>query len=219
MRRSLLLTASALGLLICLVGGTGLFAALSDTAHTGTNSFDTAALPGSADLKLATANPGPTSGFACDTFSDNLATGLITFSGAVPTQSVGTLFCIQNLGSATVSLSAAIDQLTDVELACTGDEADYGDTSCGAGQSGELAPLVEVRFTDSDCQTGAIITQTPATSLSSLTVTPAPIGTLAPNGIRCFGLGVYYAFGAAQTAVQQAQSDQVTWRFVFTGQS
>ena len=87
------------------------------------------------------------------------------------------------------------------------------------GQSGELAPLVEIRFTDSDCQTGAIITQTPATSLSSLTVTPAPIGTLAPNGIRCFGLGVYYAFGAAQTAVQQAQSDQVTWRFVFTGQS
>ena len=82
MRRSLLLTTSVLGLLICLIGGTGLFASLSDSAHTGTNTIESKGLPSSSDLKLATATYSTS--FSCDTFSDDLATGLFDFSDMNP---------------------------------------------------------------------------------------------------------------------------------------
>jgi hypothetical protein len=53
MRRSVLLTVAALGGLVSLIGGAGLFSALTDTARTGTNSAESAALAGSADIQLA----------------------------------------------------------------------------------------------------------------------------------------------------------------------
>jgi hypothetical protein len=60
MRRPVLLTLAAVGGVIVLLGGTGIFAALSDTTRSGTNSIDTGALAASSDLRVATAVfPGP----------------------------------------------------------------------------------------------------------------------------------------------------------------
>ena len=56
MRRSALITLAALGGLICLIGGTGLFAALTDSARSGTNSLESGALAGSADIQLSNAS-------------------------------------------------------------------------------------------------------------------------------------------------------------------
>jgi hypothetical protein len=218
-RRPLLLTASTLGLLICLIGGTGLFAALTDTAHTGSNSIDSAALPPSADLKLATASEDQ-NGFVCGTFSDDLATGLITYSGMPPNFGVGAALCIKNAGSQAVSLSAAVDQLTDVDLACTGDEADLGDTTCGNNLLGELSGVLNVSLGDYDCSTVNLLNNYQPGMLSSLAGTPQAMGTLGAGETRCFLIGVdYNGFSVPPADQQRAQSDQVTWRFVFTGQA
>jgi hypothetical protein len=219
-RRPLLLTASTLGLLICLIGGTGLFAALSDTAHTGTNSIDTAALPSSADLKLATASFDPNLGFTCGTYSDDLATGLISYSDMPPNFGLGAALCIKNAGSQSVSLSWAIDELTDIDLACTGDEADLGDTTCGNDQLGELSGVLHVNISDNDCAAGSQNAMYDPGMLSSLSGSPQAIGTLGAGATRCFLIGVdYNGFAVPAADQQRAQSDKVTWRFVFTGQA
>jgi len=218
--RSLLLTASVLGLLICLIGGTGLFAALTDSAHTGTNSIDSAALPGSADLKLANASYDA-NGYSCGTFSDDLATGLFNYADDAPAGfGIGNALCIQNAGSQAVSLSAAIDQLTDVDVACTGDEADLGDATCGNDQVGELSGVVDVTIGDYDCGTAALNTIYQPGMLADLADTPQAMGTIGAGATRCFLIGVDVNQLAVPAADQQrAQSDKVTWRFVFTGQA
>ena len=127
MRRSVLLTVAALGGLVSLIGGVGLFSALNDTARTGTNSAESAALGGSADIQLAaaTAVVGPVSPITCDpVFSENLASGFFSLSNVGPgSQSARVFFCIRNVGSQSVMLTALVDELVDVEIACTGDEA------------------------------------------------------------------------------------------------
>ena len=79
MRRPFLLTVTALGLVVCLVGSTGLFAALTDTAATGTNQVTTPGLASSADIQLAFDEGTPGSP-TCGAFSDDLATGLFDFT-------------------------------------------------------------------------------------------------------------------------------------------
>jgi len=217
-RRSLLLTASVLGLLICLIGGTGLFAALTDSAHTGTNTIDSAALPPSSDLQLATASFDGLS-YTCGTFSDNLATGLFDFSDLTPGIGIGSVLCIRNVGSQTVSLSTAIDQLTDIDTACTGDEADSGDTSCGNNGLGELSGVLAVSLNAANCATGETIAVYQPGVLSNLAGTPQATGSLGASETTCFYIGVTYQPGVAAALTQRAQSDRVTWRFVFTGQA
>src|SRR5262245_16526660 len=101
MRRSFLITVSALGLVVCLLGGTGLFAALTDSATTGTNQVDSAPLAGSANLQLAL-NDGltPAMTMTCGAFSDDLATGLVSGTGLIQSvNSAGSVFCLRNVGS------------------------------------------------------------------------------------------------------------------------
>src|SRR6266508_3353057 len=128
MRRSSLLTLAALGALVCLIAGSGLFAALSDTARTGTNSVDSARLAGSADIQLATATKEIGFPIVCGDFSDDLTSGLFTATDVTPGYaSTEALYCIRNVGSAQVALAALVDELTDIDISCTGDEALYGD--------------------------------------------------------------------------------------------
>jgi hypothetical protein len=118
MRRSALVTVSVLGGLVCLLGGTVLFSALQDTARTGTNSVESATLAASADIQLARGTFGA-GGITCGTFSEDLTTGLFTATGVSPgyQTSIDEFFCIKNVGSQQVTLSALADELTDLDFA------------------------------------------------------------------------------------------------------
>src|SRR5687768_8455147 len=99
MRRSVLLTLAALGGLVSLLGGAGLFSALTDTARTGTNSAESAALAGSADIQLA-AGSFNAGAIDCGTFSEDLASGFFELTDLTPGFiSQGRNFCIRNVGS------------------------------------------------------------------------------------------------------------------------
>jgi hypothetical protein len=228
-KRSVLVTFAVLGGLVCLIGGTGLFAALQDSARSGPNSAESDAMAASADIQVATADlstPTP----ACGTFSEDLTTPFHTLTGVAPGfNSNAQLYCVKNVGSQQVTLSALSDELTDFDYACTGDEALHGDTTCGlavggpgagAPGPGELSSVLSVLYTQLDCATfngpGA------GMLLSDNAVIPRQLGTIAPGETRCFGTEMSYhvgVHGIAEVDVQRAQSDRATWRFRWVAQA
>jgi hypothetical protein len=217
MRRSALLTVAVLGGLVCLLGGTVLYSALQDTARTGTNSVESAALAASADIQLATATASQ-SGVTCGTFSEDLTSPLVTVTGMSPsTQGAGEYVCIKNVGSQQVTLSVLADELADIDFGCTGDESLHGDTTCGGNLAGELSGVLRVNYSTVNCQTGG--GSGAAHILKDNATTPHGLGTLAVATTGCYLASILYPTTTAATAVQAAQSDRATWRFKFTAQA
>ncbi len=221
MRRSTLLTLAALGGLVCLIGGTGLFAALSDTARGGTNSVESAPLPGSADIQIATATSTAGEPVTCGQFGENLTTAFYTVQNVSPGYNPpGVVYCVQNMGSQTVSLSVMADELVDLETACTGDEEAHGDTTCGgAGAPGELSSVIELNYARLiNCDPNNFNGGPQGTKLDANATTPVQLGTLGPGLGQCFLINLAYP-GGADPAIQRSQTDRVTWRFKWTGQA
>lgn len=220
-RRPLLTTIAALGGVITLAGTTGVFADFTDRATTGQNSFATKGLPHAADLVIApgTVTVGETAWTVdCGTYVDDLATGLVTMSNAVPGDGFATDFvCVKNAGSQTVDVTSSAIDVIDQDTGCTGDEGAV-DTTCGVDQttslpqSGELSPLLRVALVKADCndanQGGSVVGTVADT-------TDATVATLAPGEVKCVKFSVDYA--ANQVQAQTAQSDSATWRFAFDG--
>jgi hypothetical protein len=221
MRRSALLTVAAFGGLVCLLGGSLLYSALQDTARTGTNTAESAGLPPSADIQLAhaTQNLGTTPpSIQCGTFSENLTSGLFTLTALTPGGPLNAKhFCIKNVGSQPVTLSALVDELTDVDFDCTGDEGASGDATCGGNAAGELSSVLRVQYVVVGCTTNE------RTGVQSLldanATTPLSLGSLAAGATGCFEADIFYPANTAATAVQTAQSDRVSWRFKFSAQA
>lgn len=221
-RRSSLLTLAALGALICLIGGSGLFAALTDTARSGTNSVDSAALAASADIQVARATvPGATPpNYNCGSLSEELASGFFTAAEiAVGYSSTDAAFCVKNVGSQPVSLSALATDLVDAEEACTGDEAAF-DSTCGDNKVGELSAVLNITYkTYGNCVNGVGGGATQTLVLRNNASTPATLGTLAVGQTTCYFVAINYPSTTAADAVQGAQSDATTWRITFAAQS
>jgi hypothetical protein len=219
MRRSALVTVAVLGGLVCLLGGTVLYSALQDTARTGTNSVESGALGASADIQLATATDFLP--FNCGTYSENLASGLITATGVSPGYRKNEFICIKNVGSQQVTLTAAADELTDVDLACTGDEDVNGDATCGGDQAGELSSVLGVAHQRMHCSSGEWdgVPASPIVLKDNATTNPLELGTLAAGATACFQTVIEYRASTPNAATQKAQSDRATWRFKFTAQA
>jgi hypothetical protein len=231
MARHALRITIVLGMLITLVGGTGIFAVFSDRATTGTSDITTTALGKAADLKIAMATPqdpmnsGP---FNCDPQLDDLTTPLFNFT-ATAGNGDARFMCLFNVGSSAVDVTLSAIDITDLDIACTGDEAAFGDASCGqlaAGpQAGELSPNLTIETDLYDCMTGAGLL-TPgvpdfSSSLADLGTTPETllpatgIQNLGPGGSICIRLQVRWS--ATGDAAQVSQSDEATWKFAFDG--
>jgi len=216
-----------LGALITLLGGTGIFAVFSDRATSGTNDVTSGGRGHAADITIATAAvSGGT--VVCDTFTDDLATGFFSLTDLQPSagDAYRGTFCIKNVGSSPVNLSASTIDLTDVDSACTGDEAAFGDTTCGGDQAGELGGVLTATIVELDCAAGTYVAQAGPVSLAGL---GSPLG-LSVGGIvgrlsgdlssgqtACYFVELRYPDSTPQLDVQLAQSDTVTWRFAFDG--
>jgi predicted ribosomally synthesized peptide with SipW-like signal peptide len=216
-----------LGVLVTLLGGTGIFAVFSDRATTGSNDVTSGELGHAADLQIATAAvEGGT--VLCGTYSDDLATGFFSLTDLQP--SVGDAyrghFCLKNVGSSAVNLMASTIDLSDVDSACTGDESAFGDTTCGGDQAGELSDNLVAAIAELDCDTAAYAGQTGAASLSALAspvglpvggIVGRQAGDLNPGQTACYFVELRYPNSTAEVDIQLAQSDTVTWRFAFDG--
>jgi hypothetical protein len=228
MERASLRAVIVLGLLVTFVGGTGIFAVFSDRATTGQSDVTSGGLAKAADLKIAAAQPqdpmnsGP---FMCDTFSDDLATPLFTFTASTIGSGDERFLCVQNVGSSAVDLSLTAIDIVDADVACTGDEAAFGDTTCGPNQStlqpqaGELSPNLTIETDLYDCNMGTGLLQVGvpdfSSSLADLGTTPTALWNLPAGGSVCVRLRVHWR--ATGDAAQVSQSDEATWRFAFDG--
>ena len=222
-----------LGMLVTLLGGTGIFAVFSDRATTGSSDVTSGTLGRAADLKIAAAQPqdpmnsGP---FVCDPYTDDLTTQLFHFtanSGSADER----FFCLVNAGSSPVDLSLTAIDITDLDVDCTGDEAAFGDSTCGEDQTtlvpqaGELSPNLTVEADTYHCSTGAGL-GTPgvpdySSSLADLGTTPIAIDNNLTGGILGAGASVCVrlrvSWRASGDAAQVSQSDEATWKFAFDG--
>jgi hypothetical protein len=216
-RRRVLLAIAGLGSVVTLLGLAGLIAPFTDRATTGANSIESGARAKEVDLQLAPYAPAT----SCGPFADDLATGVISASNVQPGEGTGPgsggtagRACVKNAGSSTVSVAFTALDVSDVDTACTGDEAAV-DTSCGNGGAGELSPQLYVGFDVIDIATTLSLGS--ATSrLGLLATTSAPLVELAPGQVAL--LNAYWSYSPA-TADDPAiaQSDQATWRFAFDG--
>lgn len=223
MARHSLRVVVVLGMLITLVGGTGIYATISDRALTGPSDVTSDSLARAANLGIAQLQLPPNNGpFTCDRYFDDLTSPLFTFI-ATPGRQADAYFCVVNSGSRAVDVTLTSTDVTDLDVACTGDEAAFGDTTCGSvggiPQVGELSPNLTVETDLYQCDTGALLSPgTPdfTSSLAGLGTIPyTTLGTLLPGTQLCLRLRVYWA--STGDLGQVSQSDEVTWRFAFDG--
>lgn len=227
MARNPLRVVIVLGALITLLGGTGIFAVFTDRATTGSNDVTSGALGHAADLQIATASV-QNGLFVCDSFSDDLATGFYSLTDLQPSagDSYRGYFCLKDVGSSAVNLTASTIDLTDVDTGCSGDEAAFGDTTCGGDQAGELSTVLTAAIAELDCDTAVYAGQTTTASLAALAspvglpvggIVGRQAGDLNPGQTACYFVELRYPDSTPQADIQLAQSDTVTWRFAFDG--
>ena len=216
MERHMLRLTLVLGVLVTILGGTGVFATFSDTAMGGENSVTSGARPSAADILIATATAanGVTT---CGSFSDNTSTAQFSVTDLQPTSAPTTTFvCLQNAGAATVSVTAVATNLRDVDTLCTGDEESSGDTTCGNNQAGDLSRAVLVTITEVSCSTGVVVTGRQM-ALDQLPAFPVALSSsgIASAAVACVRLVVGYDRDVPESIIQIAQSDTATWNFLF----
>lgn len=216
-----------LGVLVTLVGGTGIFAVFTDRATTGVNDVTSGTRPKSADLRIEPAVLGG-AGVNCDVDADGIlwqnddtTTGQFTLSDVQPGNGLGDAYlCLKNVGSASLALTASAIDLVDADIACTGDETASGDATCGldpfdAPQVGELSPLLTVRLERVTCNSPQPYVVMGPIALDGYATVDFAGGPLSPDDIACIRIQLAYPTPATDLDAQVAQSDRVTWRFAF----
>jgi len=211
-----------LGVLVTLVGGTGIFAVFTDRSTTGTNSVTSAERPHAVDIKISEAQlvggvvhcDGDGDGIPFE--GEDLTTGLFTITDIQPDTTITDAYvCIKNAGSASVDVAVRPIDVADTDVACTGDEEVAGDTTCGSDQAGELSDLLSLQIWELDCDTaqGAVV-QTD--SIGNLILNPIALpSAIQPSEIACVRADVYYHESTLELDRQLAQSDKAEWRIAF----
>jgi hypothetical protein len=214
-RRSLTLSVIVLGLVLTLVGGTGLFAAFTDTASTGTNSLTSGVRPRAADIQIVwpalntadCAQPG--------NYVENSTTPGHTASDVQPGFVDKQGFCVRNVGVGVSGIAFRVIDRVETDIACTGDEAAAGDATCGGDQPGELGSVLAVNVSKFNCLTGDLLLNTGNGPLGNDPNTSQPEWTLGPSETWCGEVMVWYLDGTTLTDGLRAQSDRVTWKYQF----
>ena len=213
-----------LGVIITALGSTGIFAAFTDSAQTGTNSAQSGQRQQAVDLKISTALASAPIDCDGDQDSvmfedDNLQTGIFSVTnlqpGAYPADATVARICLLNAGSGTIDVDATVIELVDTDSGCTGDESAAGDTTCGSNQLGELSGVTAAQIDLVDCDAG-VGAGLQSSSLANWPANPVSLpGSLIPGDIVCVAFYLWIPASTDETTLQIAQSDTVTWRFAF----
>lgn len=217
MRRPVLLTIMTLGLIITLLGATGIVAVFTDTADTGNSSVASGERARSADIQLGVYDIFSQT---CVSYANSRTTGFYSFSNSQPESSFsssgGDYFCIRNVGSESVTLSVSTFDLVDAELACSNEEPGVDPDGSTCGTVGELSQFLTARFDEITCSNGSSMLAPADGGVSTMQSTPVGLGTLSSGSERCFNPLVRYQT-ANSTEATLSQTDQATWKFRFSG--
>ena len=137
-----------LGILVTIVGGTGIFANITDRATAGPNDIQSAARSGEADLKIEPGNwnqlnvdcpVADLSGFV----HDDTDVGQFAFTASNPGDSYDGAVCIKNAALAPVDITATVIDLADLDVACGWSE--LPDLTCGLDGTGAPHPSITMK--------------------------------------------------------------------------
>lgn len=231
------------GILLAGVTFAGVFAAVVDTAKTGPLSIETAEVPEKdIDLKIDPASRTQNAAINCSSVSsslvDDATTPYITITNAVPGAEVIKDFCIENVGTDDALITMDVIEASDIEIgSCSTTETTAGDTTCTAGDAGELASLIDVGVkvhgstgssgAGDSCQGGffnpeivlpAVNTTTAATPLGFTSVAGLPTNTLAATDAACVQVRLTYNASTTEAQKLLAQTDKVSVRLRFNGE-
>lgn len=218
MQRQMLRLTLILGVMVTLLGGTGVFAVFTDEANGGPNSVTTGALAKAADLQIAggTAIQGA---IGCQGYAENTQTAQYTLTGLTPESAIQRSYvCLKNNGSSPLDLRLQAAAVRDLDVDCTGDEAVTGDATCGNNGVGELSFVVSIDAHEVNCQT-LVRTGGLAQTLDRWGTAATAFGAsqLSAGGVACIEFELRYSQAATATQQQLAQSDSSTWNFRFEG--
>jgi hypothetical protein len=168
-----------------------------------------AAGDGEPDVKLALRTDG-----GCGPFADSLPV-LVSESGVAWGDTVADVtVCVSVLGAQGGSLVLQAEELVDVEVACTGDEA-LVDASCGDGRAGELSDSLIQQVGIGGCRRNPATKHAWSRPLSDLSTDPLLLAQrLKDDQLFCVRLILRYEPDADATVA--SQSDRTTWRYSFT---
>jgi hypothetical protein len=214
MRRPLALALIVLGLVVTLIGGTGIFAPFTDTATTGVNSLTSGARPRAADIQLAWAVPGYLTCADPGTYAENSTTPGFSALNVQPGYNAFINFCLRNVGTGTTGINVRVIDRIDTETDCTGDESEAGDATCGTGV-GELSSVIVGQVYRINCTNGSNLLVTGLGPLGNDPNVNAAGWTMAPDEIFCGTMQVTYLTSTALADVLKAQTDNVTWKYQF----
>jgi hypothetical protein len=162
----------------------------------------------SANLQAALVTNG-----RCGAFSDTVGT-LVAENDFNPTaRSLPRRVCLRNAGRESGRVSLRVSGLTDVDIACSPEEAAV-DATCGRNAAGELgASVVQLYGIDRGC-TNAAVTER-STSMPAMTSAPLLLAPeLRAGEVMCVALRIEHAPGSERAALA-AQSDRVGWSYIF----
>ena len=163
--------------------------------------------PDAPDLKVAIRTDA-----GCGAFADSLPP-LVTDTAAAGETVADLTLCVQSVAATGRLLTIGVEELVDVDAACTGDEASV-DASCGAGigeLSGSLVQLVGAE----PCRRNPRPDTMWERSLPQLSTTQLQLTRrLHEDRLLCVRLVLRYEPDAAASVV--SQSDRTSWRYSFT---
>ena len=217
--------ALALGILITVLIGSGLFALASDTIISEGNKVESSTFNTSHDLKVARVAIGASCASA--SYGDG------PIGAAIDSTSQGTInlnigstiaqqddFCLKNVGWKTGVLTVTFTSPSDTEVGtCATTESSNGDATCPAGSAGELSPILDSRInflsdpsTAISCGPGGV-----DGTFASFTGAARSLDTTMAGGDIC-RLYVSTSVRPASTPNDRAkaQTDRVQWDIAFT---
>lgn len=220
----------AAGIVLACATLLGVFAAISDTADTGTLSVESEDLAASIELKIADHQIAAAerctnvSEVPAASYVDDQTIDLLTLADANPGSTLTRYVCVKNEGAQPAVVSLDLLNTVDVETGCTGDEADT-DATCGTG-AGELADDVDVTVTQRGTAATSTVqcdeaAQTPAVSYDGVadsTASAALGGPIPAGGYACYEVVATYDATTPAGEVTDNQTDQVTWQHRFHGE-
>lgn len=222
-------TLVAVGVVMTMATLLGVFAALTDSAETGTLQATSSGLQTSIDLQIDnTAITSSSTNCATRTaYVENQTVVPLSWTGADEGESITRYVCLKNTGVETAQMSISLHGATNTDTGCTGDEIDFDATSCGTGV-GELganlnADIHKIGTSETSnvlCNEGDISGATNSFSTVATATTPRTLDTVLANGkiqpgtYACYRIVVEYS-NVSDTNVQKAQSDRVEWEFRF----
>lgn len=167
---------------------------------------------GKVDLVVATAVNG-----RCGKFAGTLPPLVVDASLGPGGRSTPVDVCLSQRGPATGLLTLSVADVQETDTECAESEA-AADATCGGGQAGELGSILTQEVASAtSCANGRPSTyqSQPAAPFTQLAAAPLVLATsVEPYQVVCLRLSLRAS--SADAAFTPAQSDRLTWKYVFS---